>query len=100
MRIEFDNPLFIWIAILFIVMWLITHRRQYRKTFITLTGFIGALLMPAFVPGHGEFIMLLPNATLFTQENEISWGVGLFFLILNFIIISKILNRISRKAVT
>ncbi|NQY27546.1 MAG: hypothetical protein HRT92_10280 [Piscirickettsiaceae bacterium] len=100
MRIEFDSHLFIWITILFIVMWLITHRAQYRKTFITLTGFIGALLMPAFVPGHGEFIMLLPNASLFTQENKVSWGIGLFFLVLNFFIISKILNRISRTAAT
>lgn len=100
MRIEFDSHLFTGLAILFIVTWLITNRGQYRKIFITLTGFVGALLMPAFVPGHGELIMMLPNASLFTLPNKISWGIGLFFFVINFIILSKVLNRISRTAVT
>ena len=100
MRTEFNNSLFWLLIVLFVIVWLLTRHSKSRVLFISCTGFIGALLMPAFVPGHGEFIMMLPNATLFALANKVSWGIGLFYLILNFIIISKIMNRISRTTVT
>jgi len=53
-----------------------------------------ALTMPAFVPGHGEFIMLLPTAGLFAFPSSMAWGAGIIFLIINYLISWLVLYKI------
>lgn len=100
MRIELDASLFLLCVIIVVLTWLITRNWQSRKLFILSMSFVGALLMPAFVPGHGELIMVLPNATMFTIKNDFSLFIGCFFLLVNFLVLTKVFGRISRKKAT
>ena len=100
MRFEINDSLLLLYVIAFILVWLFTRKKQSNRSFRFVTTVIGALTMPAFIPDHGEIVMALPNASLFVVQNKLSWGIGLFFLIVNFMVISKVLGHISRKKAT
>jgi uncharacterized membrane protein len=67
-------------VVAFIVIWLFTRKEQSNHSFRFVTNVIGTLTMPAFIPSHGEIVMALPNVV----QNKLSWGIGLFFLIVIF----------------
>jgi len=100
MRLELNTELLFFCSLLFVFvsLWL-TKFSSSKKAAIRGASFFGALLMPAFAPGHGEFVMLLPNAALFAIPNTFTWGIGLFFLVVNFVLLSKLLTWITRKKV-
>lgn len=99
MRIETNTVLLIGLTLLFGVVWLITRHRQPRRLFIVSISVIGALLLPGYVPGHGEIVLIIPNATLFTVDNHFVWGLGTVFGIINYCVLSLLLNRLSRHPV-
>lgn len=100
MRFEINDSLLLLCVVAFIVVWLFTRKEQSNRSFRFVTNVIGALTMPAFIPSHGEIVMALPNASLFVVQNKLSWAIGLFFLIVNFWVISTIFGHISRKKIT
>jgi len=98
MRFELDNDLlFICSGAFFLTFWFVTSYCHSKRVALIAKSFTGALVMPAFAPGHGEFVMLLPNAGLFTVSSPFAWGLGVFFLILNFFILLALFSWISRK---
>lgn len=97
MRLEADFSLLVLCVIAFTLAWLLTKRRDANRSFSTITSIIAAFTMPAFIPAHGEVVMVLPNASLFTVYNTFSWGAGMVFLLINFIVFSKVFGSIRRK---
>ncbi len=100
MRFDINGSLLLFCVITFVVIWFLTRNTQSNRSFRFVSSIIAALTMPAFTPGHGEIVMVLPNASLFTVQNHLAWGIGLFFIVVNFIIFSKVFGRISRKKAT
>jgi hypothetical protein len=96
MRLEFHGLALFICIILFVSIWLFGRNHHAKPYFIFLLSLCGALLLPAFIPGHGEIIMALPNAALFTVFNSMAWGVGLFYLVINFFISYAALNIIKK----
>jgi len=98
MRLELNSELLLFCSLLFVFvsLWL-TKFTSSKKLSIIGSSFLGAFVMPAFVPGHGELVVLLPNAALFAIPNAFTWGIGLFFLVVNFVFLIKLLTWISRK---
>jgi len=99
MRLELSSELFFFCSILFVIIsWVLNKFINSRKLVIVGSSFLGAFVMPAFSPGHGELVILLPNAALFLIPNVVTWGLGLFFLVVNFICLIFLLSYLSRKA--
>ncbi len=96
MRLEFQSLIFLACIALIISVWFLGQRGRFKPYLIFLLSVCGALLLPAFVPGHGEIIIALPNAALFTVFNSMAWGLGLFYLVINFFISYAILNIVQK----
>jgi hypothetical protein len=96
MRLEFHSLIFLICIILIVSIWLLGHRYRSKFYYLFLLSFCGALLLPAFIPAHGEIIIALPNAALFTVFNSMAWGVGLFYLVINFFISYAVLNSVKK----
>ncbi|PHS26547.1 MAG: hypothetical protein COA83_02395 [Methylophaga sp.] len=77
---------------LLVLVWILAKNHRSKPYFVFILSFFGSLLLPALVPAHGEFIIALPNAALFTVVNTMAWGVGLFYLVINFFICYAVLN--------
>jgi len=99
MRLDADFTLLILCIVAFFLTWLLTRKKAANRSFSTITSLIAAFTMPAFIPGHGEIVMVLPNAALFTVHNTFSWGAGIVFLIINYIVFTKVFGSITRKKV-
>ena len=98
MRLELNSELLLFFSTLFVLMsWALAKLIHSKKVVIAGSSFLGALVMPAFAPGHGEIVALLPNAALFAIPNAFTWGLGLFFLVVNFICLIILLSWVSRK---
>lgn len=98
MRLELNSELLLFCSLLFVLIsWTLAKFNHSRKVVIVGSSFFGAFVMPAFSPGHGEIVVLLPNAALFAIPNAFTWGLGLFFLVVNFICLIILLSWISRK---
>ena len=98
MRLELDNELlFICSGAFVLCLWFFTHYCHSRKIMRIASSFVGALAMPALIPGHGEVVLVLPNAVLFTTAIPVVQLIGLFFLILNFGLLLILFNWLSRK---
>jgi len=100
MRLELNTELLLLCSLLFVFvsLWL-TRFGASKKTAIRGASFLGAFVLPAFVPGHGEFVMLLPNAALFSIQSQFTWGIGLFFLVIYYVFLVKLLTWLSRKKI-
>ncbi len=95
MRLEFNGLVLLICIILSVFIWFVA-RDRFKAYLVFILSFCGALLLPAFVPGHGEIIIALPNAALFTVFNSMAWGVGLFYLVVNFFICYAIINSVQK----
>ncbi|MBL1321919.1 MAG: hypothetical protein COA63_012790 [Methylophaga sp.] len=96
MRIEFNGLVLLICIVLLALVWLLGRRHRSKPYFVFILSFCGALLLPAFIPGHGEIIIALPNAALFTVFNSLAWAAGLFYLVINFFISYAVLNGLQR----
>ena len=97
MRLEFHGYAFLLCLVLISLVWFLGRKYRSKSYFIFILSLCGALLLPAFVPGHGEVIIALPNAALFTVFNSMAWGVGIFYLVINFFISYSVLNIVQRR---
>lgn len=98
MRLELNTDVLLLCTVLLVVSsWLFAKFSQSKKRLIITVSFFGALLMPEFTPGHGEFVMLLPTAALFFIPSGFTWVIGLFFVLVNFSILLITLNWLSHK---
>lgn len=98
MRLELDNELlFICSGAFILTLWFFTKHCHSRKVAIIASSLVAALTMPAFVPGHGEIVVLLPNAALFAIPNAFTWGLGFVYLIINFILCLILFNWAINK---
>jgi len=50
--------------------------------------------MPAFIPGHGEFVMLLPNGALFAVSSTAAIVAGFVFTVINYFIARWFLYKV------
>lgn len=96
MRLEFYLSVFLSCVLLSLVVCLLSRRHRSKPYFVFILSFCGALLLPALIPGHGEFIIVLPNVALFAVTNSLAWGIGLFYLLINFFISYMIINSLYR----
>lgn len=57
-------------------------KKQKWENFLSKLFFVlfCSLLFPAFIPGHGEIIVALPNGALFTKMTILTWSIGLFYI--------------------
>ncbi len=98
MRLELDNELlFICSGAFILCLWFFIRYCHSRKVMRIASSLVGAFAMPALIPGHGEIVLILPNALLFTTSIPVVQVIGLFFLILNFGLLFTLLNWLSRK---
>lgn len=96
MRLEFHGLVLLICIILSASLWFLAREHRSKPYFIFVLSFCGALLLPAFIPGHGEIIIALPNAALFTIFDSMAWGVGLFYLVINFFICYAVFNSVQK----
>lgn len=92
MRLEFHAVALVICIILFLSSWLLGRNHHAKPYFVFVWSFCGALLLPAIIPGHGEFIVAFPNLALLIMFNSMDWGVGLFYFVINFFISYAVLN--------
>ncbi|NOQ81917.1 MAG: hypothetical protein GQ548_05280 [Methylophaga sp.] len=98
MRLELNGELLLFCSILFVLIsWTLAKFIHSRKVVIAGSSFFGAFVMPAFAPGHGEIVALLPNAALFAIPNAFTWGLGFVYLIINFILCLILFNWAINK---
>ena len=96
MRIEISpSILFLCLVGLFIV-WASSKMNLSKKWSEKIMLLSVSLLMPAFIPGHGEIIMVFPNAALFAVSSSAAWGIGSLFMAANYIIISILLYKFKQ----
>jgi len=84
MRFEANYTLFITCLIGIFVVSFLSKTSLPKLTFKIILAIMVALSLPAFIPGHGEFVMLLPTAGLFTVPTSMAWSAGTLFLIINY----------------
>jgi len=96
MRLEFHGLVLLICIILSVSLWFLAREHRSKPYFIFVLSLCGALLLPAFIPGHGEIIIALPNVALFTVFNTLAWGAGLFYLVINFFISYAVLNIVKK----
>ena len=58
-----------------------------RKPYKIVLAVAGAMTMPSFFPGHGEWVMIIPTGALFAEVSTEAKVVGGVFTLVNFIII-------------
>lgn len=96
MRLEFHAVALVICIILFLLSWLLGRSHHAKPYFVFVWSFCGALLLPAFIPGHGEFVAVFPNLALFPTLNSMAWGVGIFYFVINFFISYAVLNALQK----
>jgi len=94
MRLELNIPMLIVLLIGSIALLAIYRKQKSRKlpTKILITISI-SLLLPAFIPGHSEIVIAIPNGALFGKLTTLAWGIGLFFMLVYSWILHVILNK-------
>jgi len=95
MRIEADYSILFYLGIVLFAILALAKTNMPRKPYKILLASVTALIMPAFVPGHGETVMLIPNGALFVMAapSEIM-VIGIVFTIINYFIAWFILYKI------
>ncbi len=98
MRLELDVVLFIVFllgSLLFGYLYKILKSRvSITKLFFVL---MSSLLLPAFIPGHGEIVIALPNGALFFKSSSLTWGIGFFYVLIYFSLIFLLLKNKSKN---
>ncbi len=81
MRLEHNITLFVVFLLIVVSIWFVSKKQNGSKaTTKILLVLTCSLTLPAFIPGHGEIIVALPNAALFGKFTTLTIGVGLFYV--------------------
>ncbi len=77
-------------------------KKQKWENFLSKLFFVlfCSLLFPAFIPGHGEIIVALPNGALFTKMTILTWSIGLFYIFIYSSFIFIILAKLKKMKYT
>ncbi|VAW44782.1 hypothetical protein MNBD_GAMMA02-1528 [hydrothermal vent metagenome] len=94
MRIEADYNILSYLAIMLFAVLALAKTNMPRKPYKILLASVTALIMPAFVPGHGEIVMLIPNGALFVVAPSEIMVVGIVFTVINYFIAWFILYKV------
>ena len=94
MRLETNYTFLIYFIIVLILILAFVKTKLPRKPFKILLAFMVALTMPAFIPGHGEVIMIIPNGALFNIESSEVSVIGAMFTIINYFIAWYLLYKV------
>jgi len=94
MRIEANYIFLIYFIIGLFFVLALSKTNIPRKLYKTLLALSIALLMPSFIPGHGEIVMLIPNGALFNVASSEVKFVGVIFTIINYSIAWYILYKV------
>jgi len=98
MRLELNLSLFIVLLLIFLSFLLIFIKQNGTKIttkIVLLLSF--SLLSPAFIPGHGELIVVLPNGALFAKFTNLTLGAGLFFIFIYSLSLLLLLRLLKLK---
>ncbi|MCF6319360.1 MAG: hypothetical protein L3J83_08795 [Proteobacteria bacterium] len=94
MRIETNYIFLIYFIIALILILALVKTKLPSKPFKILLAFMVALTMPAFIPGHGEIIMLIPSGTLFSVASLEVKTIGVIFAAINYFVAWTILYKV------
>ncbi len=94
MRLETDYNILIWCVIGIFIVLLLSKSAMPKKPYKILLALMVSFTMPAFIPGHGEIVMLLPNVALFGIASPIAKVAGIIFTVINYFIAWLFLYRI------
>jgi len=98
MRIETDYIFLMYLGISLVLVWgllkIYISKKVLRRVLKIALALNVALLMPAFIPGHGEVVMLIPTGALYgVSGNEVKF-LGLIFTLINYAIVWYILYKV------
>jgi len=94
MRVEFNYTFLVYFIIGLILILTLVKTNFPRKPYKILLALMVALIMPSFVPGHGEIIMLIPNGAMFNVASTEVKALGVIFTIINYFIAWYILYKV------
>jgi len=98
MRLELDsNLLFMCLGAFFLTFWFVRGYCQSRLLALIAKCFVGALALPALIPGHGEIVVIAPSASLFAVSATSAHVIGLLFFIVNFSVLMMLFKWLARK---
>lgn len=86
MRLEISSSILVLCFIGIVIVLLLSRTAMPKKAYRILLALVVALTMPAFLPGHSEFVMLLPSGALFGVSSATATGAGIIFTIINYFI--------------
>ena len=81
MRIEADYNIFIYSLIVLLLVLALSKTNIPRKPYRILLAIVVSIIMPSFIPGHGEIVILIPNGALFIVASTEAKAVGIIFTI-------------------
>ena len=95
MRVEADYEILLYSMIALVAVIALALTNIPRKPYKILLAFTVAISMPAFIPGHGEVVMLVPTGAMFTVLSTEVKVIGAVFMIINYFIAWFFLYRIG-----
>jgi len=94
MRIETDYNIFTYLLIVLFVVLALSKTSIPRKPYKILLALAVAVILPSFVPGHGEIVMLIPSGVLFAVASSEAKAIGVLFTLINYFIAWFIFYRV------
>lgn len=94
MRLETDFTFLLYCLIGLILVLLLAKTSMPQKYHRDLLALMMALTLPAYIPGHGELVMLLPNAALFAVSSTAALVAGIIFTVINYFVARIFLYKI------
>lgn len=86
MRVEADFTFLAGFLVAIVIVLLLSKTSIPRSLYRKLLALVVALTLPAFIPGHGEMVLLLPNGALFAVASIPAKIAGLVFTLINYFI--------------
>ncbi len=97
MRVETDVDILLGCAIGLIIAWLFDYKFKSVAIARVLLAMMLAFTMPAWLPGHGEIVLLLPSVALFLVVSTTANIAGIIFVLLNAAIVWFILRKFFKQ---
>jgi len=96
MRLEAEYTVLIYTLIGLSIV-LFTYKTNIPiKLYKILLALVVATILPALIPGHGEMVIIIPNASLFLVDSTEAKVIGVIFTMINFVIAWFILFKVCR----
>ncbi len=96
MRLEIDYNLLMWCIIGAFVLFGLAKMALHKKPYKPILALMVAFTMPAFIPGHGELVILVPSGALFGVSSTTAKVSAISFTVINFIISWFLLYKVCK----